>query len=141
VDLVRSIGADHVVDYAVEDFTRGQLRYDFILDNVGNHPLADLRRVLTPSGMLQCNNGTGGGRWFGTMGTVLKTAALSKFNRQQSGPALKFANRKDLVALADLIEAGKVTPVIGGTYPLSQTGDAIAHVGQGHARGTVVINI
>jgi NADPH:quinone reductase-like Zn-dependent oxidoreductase len=141
VDMVRSTGADHVIDYTQEDFTKGTERYDFILDNVANHSLSATRRALNPNGTLQSNNGTSGGRWFGTMGTVIKTAAVSKFKRQQAGPAIKFENRKDLVALKGLIEAGKVTPVIDGTYPLSGTAEAIGHVGEGHARGTVVITV
>jgi len=141
VDMVRFIGADHVIDYTREDFTEGRPRYDFILDNVANHSLSAIRRALTPTGKLQSNNGTSGGRWFGTMGTVIKTAAVSKFVRQQAGPSIKFPNRKDLVALKGLIEAGKVTPIIDGTYPLSGTPQAIRHVGQGHARGTAVITV
>jgi len=141
MDMVRSIGADHVIDYAKEDFTKGGPRYDFILDNVGNHSLSETRRALTPTGKLQSNNGTSGGRWFGTSGTMIKTAAASMFGRQQLGPAIKFQNRADLLALKTLVEAGKVTPVIDRTYPLSQTGEAISHVGEGHARGTVVINM
>ena len=139
VDMVRSIGADHVIDYTQEDFTQGGQRYDFILDNVANHSLSDTRRALNPNGTLQSNNGTAGGRWLGTMGSVIKTAAVSRFNRQQLGPTIKFPNREDLVALKGLIEAGKVTPVIDGTYPLSGTAQAIGHVGDGHAQGTVVI--
>jgi NADPH:quinone reductase-like Zn-dependent oxidoreductase len=141
VEMVRSIGADHVIDYTHEDFTKGGQRYDFILDNVANHSLSDTRRALTATGKLQSNNGTSGGRWFGTMGTVIKTAAGSKVSHQQLGPSIKFQNRKDLVALKELIEAGKVKPVIDGTYPLSETARAIGHVGAGHARGTVVITV
>ncbi|MGA7912907.1 MAG: NAD(P)-dependent alcohol dehydrogenase [Candidatus Dormiibacterota bacterium] len=141
VEMVRSIGADHVIDYTKEDFIQGGRRYDFILDNVGNRSLSDIRRVLTPTGKLLSNNGTAGGRWFGTTGTVIKTAAVSKFNPRQAGPSIKFQNRKDLLVLKELIEGGKVTPVIDGMYPLGRTGAAIGHVGEGHARGTVVISI
>ncbi len=141
VVMVRSIGADHVIDYTQEDFTQGAQRYDFILDNVGNHSLSDTRRALTATGKLQSNNGTSGGRWFGTTGTVIKTAALSKFVRQQAGPSIKFQNREDLLVLKGLIEADKVRPVIDRTYPLSGTPEAIGHVGEGHARGTVVISV
>jgi len=141
MEMVRAIGADHVIDYAKEDFTRGGLRYDFILDNVGNHSLSETRRALTPTGKLQCNNGTSGGQWFGTSGTMIKTAAASMFGHQQLGPAIKFQNRADLLVLKDLIEAGLVTPVIDRTYPLTQTAEAISHVGEGHARGTVVIRM
>jgi NADPH:quinone reductase-like Zn-dependent oxidoreductase len=139
VDMVRSMGADNVIDYTQEDFTQGKERYDFILDNVANHSLSETRRALTPTGMLQSNNGTKGGRWFGTLGTVIKSAVASKFARQQLGPSIKFQNRADLLVLKELIDAGKITPVIDGTYPLSGTPQAIAHVGKGHARGTVVI--
>ena len=141
VEMVRSIGADHVIDYTREDFTRNGHRFDFILDNVANHSLSDTRRVLTPSGKLQSNNGTSGGRWFGTIGTVLKSATVSMFDRRQLGPAIKFANRADLLVLKELIEAGKITPVIDATYALSDTGKALAHVGEGHARGTVAISV
>ena len=141
VEMVRSIGADHVIDYTREDFTRNGHRFDFILDNVANHSLSDTRRVLTPSGKLQSNNGTSGGRWFGTIGTVLKSATVSMFDRRQLGPAIKFANRADLLVLKELIEAGKITPVIDATYALSDTGKALAHVGEGHSRGTVVISV
>jgi NADPH:quinone reductase-like Zn-dependent oxidoreductase len=138
-EMVRSIGADHVIDYTREDFTRSGRRYDFILDNVANHSLSDTKRVLTPTGRLQSNNGTAGGRWFGTIGTVIKTAAVSMFDKRQLGPHIKFVNRKDHEFLKGLIEDGKVRPVIDTTYPLSGTPEAIGHVGEGHARGTVVI--
>ncbi len=141
LEMVRSIGADHVIDYTREDFTKNGQGYDFILDNVANHSLSDTRRALTPTGQLQSNNGTSGGRWFGTIATVIKSAASSKFSRRQLGPAIKFQNHADLVVLQGLIESGKVTPVIDGTYPLSATSQAIGHVGEGHARGTVVITV
>ena len=141
VDMVRSIGADNVIDYTQEDFTQGKERYDFILDNVANHSLSETRRALTSNGMLQSNNGTSGGRWFGTLGTVIKSATASKFARQQLGPSIKFQNQADLLVLKGLIEGGKITPVIDGTYPLSGTPQAIGHVGKGHARGTVVITV
>ena len=141
VEMVRSIGADHVIDYTSEDFTQNGQRYDFILDNVANHSLSDTRRVLTPTGKLQSNNGTSGGRWFGTMGTVLKSAAVSMFDHRQLGPHIKFVNRKDHEVLKGLIEGGKVKPVIDRTYPLGGAPEAIGHVGEGHARGTVVITV
>ncbi|HYL08050.1 MAG TPA: NAD(P)-dependent alcohol dehydrogenase [Candidatus Udaeobacter sp.] len=140
-ELVRALGADRVIDYTHENFTKGADRYDFILDNVGNHSLSALRAVLTPTGKLLTNNGTAGGRWFGTAGTMIKTGVLSMASRRQMAPSIKFQNRPDLLALKELVEAGKVTPVIDGTYPLSETAAAIAHVGEGHARGTVIISI
>ncbi len=138
VDMIRSIGADHVIDYTREDFTRGARRYDFILDNVGNHSLSDTRRALTPNGRLQSN---GEGYKGGGMGSVLKVHVLATFRRQQGRPSIKFQNHDDLVALRELVEAGKITPVIDGAYPLSRTPEAMAHVGEGHARGTVVITM
>ena len=138
VDMVRSLGADHVIDYTREDFTRGDQRYDFILDNVGNRSLSDTRRALNPEGRLQSN---GRGHSGGAMGTIIKALVLSRFVRQQLGPSIKFANRADLVVLKELIEAGKITPVVDGTYPLGETAGAIAHIGEGHVRGTVVITV
>ena len=138
VDMVRSIGADHVIDYTREDFTQGAQRYDFILDNVGNHSLSDTRRALTPSGTLFSN---GGGYSGGNLGTTIKEFTASLFVRQQVRPSVKFQNPKDLVVLKELVETGKVTPVIDGTYPLSGTAQAMSHVGEGHARGTVVITV
>lgn len=142
VDTIRSIGADQIIDYTQEDFTQGGQRYDFILDNVGNHSLSATRRALTPSGKLQSNGGGhADGRWVGSLGSVIKSAVVSLFVRRQGRPSVKFPNRADLVVLKGLIESGKVTPVIDGTYPLSETPEAIGHVGAGHARGTVVITV
>ena len=141
LDTVRTLGADHVIDYTKDDFTLGAQRYDFILDNVGNHSLTRTRRVLADQGTLQSNNGTSGGRWFGTLGTVLKTAIISKFTRRQAPPSIKVTNRHDLLILKDLIEDGRVTPLVDRTYPLSQAADALAHVRAGHARGTVVLTV
>ena len=140
-EMVRSIGADHVIDYTNNDFTRNGRRFDFILDNVASHSLSDTRRVLTSTGRLQSNNGTAGGRWFGTMGTVIKTAAVSMFNKRQLGPHIKFVNRKDHEVLKGLIEDGKIRPVIDATCRLSETAEAIGHIGEGHARGTIVITM
>jgi NADPH:quinone reductase-like Zn-dependent oxidoreductase len=139
VDLVRSIGADHVIDYTRQDFTRGAERYDVILDNVANHSLSACRRVLTPRGTLLPNNGTSGGRWTGTLGRILAAVALSPFLRQRLRPFVIFVGKDDLTALVELIEAGKVTPVIGRTYPLDEAPEAIRYLEQGHARGKVVI--
>jgi NADPH:quinone reductase-like Zn-dependent oxidoreductase len=126
VDLVRSIGADHVIDYTTDDFTEGGPRYDFILDNVGNHSLSRTRRALTPSGRLMPNSGGhSSGRWIGSIGSVVKAAVASMLFRQQASPSVKFQNRTDLLALKELVEAGKVTPVIGGTYALGATPQAM----------------
>ncbi len=133
VDMVRSIGADQVIDYTREDFTRSGQRYDFILDNVGNRSLSECRRVLTPRGAHQPNSDMGG------MGGVFKVLALSLFVRRQGRPFLSLPKNEDLVVLKELIESGKVTPVIDRTYPLSEAPEAIGYVGAGHARGKVVI--
>jgi NADPH:quinone reductase-like Zn-dependent oxidoreductase len=141
VQAVSALGAARVIDYTQDDFTRKDERYDFILDNVGNSSLAATRRALTEHGVLQSNNGTNGGRWFGTMGTVITTAVISKFTRRQARPSIKFSNRADLVALTALIEDGKVRPLIDRAYSLSQAARALAQVRGGHARGTVVLKV
>jgi len=142
VDMVRSIGADHVIDYTQEDFTKSEERYDLILDNVGNHSLSDCRRMLTPGGTLLPNGGGhSSGRWIGSMDSVIKALVLSLFVRQQGRPFVSMPNKEDLVVLKELIEAGRVTPVIDRTYPLSETPEAMGHVGEGHARGKVVITV
>ncbi len=136
--MVRSIGADDVIDYTKDDFTEGSERYDLILDNVGNHSMAQTRRALTPRGTLISN---GGGHADGKLGRTVRAMLVSIFVRQQANPTVKTQNHDDLVALKDLVEAGKVTPVIGGTYPLKETPAAIDLVGAGHARGTIVITV
>ena len=138
VEMVRSIGADHVIDYTKEDFTDGDQRYDFILDNVGNHSLSDTRRALTPSGRLLANGAPVGG-WFGGLKAPIVAFISSLFVRQQGRPFLSMPSTEDLAALKELAEAGKVTPILDKTYPLSQTPDALAHVGKGHAQGKTII--
>ena len=138
VDMVRAIGADHVIDYTKENFTTGVERYDLILDNVGNHSMAQTRRALTPAGTLISN---GGGHEDGKLGRTLRAMVVSMFVRQQAGPTVKTQNHDDLVALKGLVEAGTVTPVIDRTYPLTETREAIGHVAAGHAAGTVVITV
>lgn len=138
VEMVRSIGADHVVDYTKEDFTASAERYDLILDNVGNHSMAQTRRALTPDGTLISN---GGGHADGKLGRTIRAMFASMVVRQQATPTVKTQNRDDLVALKDLVEAGKVTPVIDSTYPLNEAPAAIGHVAAGHARGTVVMSV
>jgi len=135
VDMVRSIGADHVIDYSQEDFTQSGQRYDVILDNVGNRSLSECRRPLTSRGILIPSGGEAG------LGRFFKALVLSMFVRQQGRPFLSLPKNKDLVVLKELIEAGKVTPVIDRTYPLSETPEAIGYVGEGHARGKVVITV
>ena len=138
VEMVRSIGADHVIDYTRDDFTAGAERYDLILDNVGNHSMARTRRALTPKGTLISN---GGGHADGKLGRTLRAMLVSMFVRQQAAPSVKTQNHDDLVALAELVEAGTITPVIDTTYPLARTSEAIDRVATGHARGTVVVSL
>ena len=127
VELVRSIGADHVVDYTREDFTRSDLRYDVILDNAGSHSLGEYRRVLAADGTLIMNSGA-------ALGTMAAGRMLAPFVRQKLRSFLAKLNREDLIVLCKLIEAGKLTSVIDRTYPLSQTPEAIGYVEAGHAR-------
>jgi NADPH:quinone reductase-like Zn-dependent oxidoreductase len=141
VDLVRSIGADHVVDYTREDFTKSGQRYDFILDNVANHSLTDLRRALTPTGTLIPNGGGFDHRWMASGGRLIRAVVLFRFGSQTLGNFLLSQNQADLIVLKELIEGGKVTPVIGRTYPLSESAQAIDLVGRGHARGKVAITV
>jgi NADPH:quinone reductase-like Zn-dependent oxidoreductase len=135
VDMVRSIGADHVIDYTKEDFTKSGQRYALILDNVGNHSFSDLRRGLTPQGIIIPNSGHGG------MGYVFKAFLLSPFMRQHGSMYLASPNNKDLVILKEFIESGKVTPVIDRIYPLSDTPEAFRYLEESHARGKVVITV
>jgi NADPH:quinone reductase-like Zn-dependent oxidoreductase len=133
VELVRSLGADHVVDYTQEDFTRGPRRYDLILDNVGNRPFAACRRVLAPGGVVLPNTGHAG------MGYVLAAFARSVFVRQQARPLMVTPKAEDLETLTAWIESGAVRPVVDRTYELADTAAAVAYVGEGHARGKVVV--
>jgi NADPH:quinone reductase-like Zn-dependent oxidoreductase len=141
VDLVRSIGADHVIDYTHEDFTRQGERYDFILDNAASTPLSSLRRALTPAGMLVPNGGGFGNRWFASGSRLISAMVSFRFVSQRLGRFLVAKKQEDLIVLKDLIEAGKVTPIIGRTYPLNETSQAMDYVATGHARGKVVISV
>jgi NADPH:quinone reductase-like Zn-dependent oxidoreductase len=140
VDLVRSIGADQVIDYTSEDFTAGKQRYDLIVDTVSNHSLAQIRRVLTPKGSF-VPVGAGGGRWLGPGGYMLRALLLSPFVSQTMAPVREKPNAADLQVLKELVEAGHVTPVIDRTYPLDQAADAVRYLEEGHVRGKVVISI
>ena len=142
LDMVRSLGADHVIDYTKEDFTKSDQRYDVILDNVANHSLSEFRRVLKPNGIYVLIGGGGASenRWLGPgLTQAFKAMFLSKFVSQQMGMMLAELNQKDLTFLADLMKSGKVTPVIDKRYKLSELPQAIEYLEQGHARGKVVI--
>ena len=139
VELVRSIGADDVIDYTQEDFTRSEKRYDMILDAVGNHPISACRRVLAPRGTYGATGG-GGGHWLGPATQQLRAALVSPFVSQKMVPVNDKPNEY-LDDLRELIEAGKVTPMIDKTYPLSDAAEAMRHLESGHARGKIVITI
>jgi NADPH:quinone reductase-like Zn-dependent oxidoreductase len=141
VDLVRSLGAEHVIDYTREDFADGQQRYEVILDIGGNASLSRLRRALTPKGTLVIAGGETDGRWLGGTDRQLRALVLSRFVGQKLGTFVSRENHEDLMVLKELIEAGKVTPVIDRTYPLSDVPDAIRCMREGRARGKLVITV
>jgi len=143
VDLVRSLGADHVIDYTKEDFAKGAERYDVILDNVPNHSLSECRRILNPNGkyVLIGGGGPNDSRWIGPFGRIIKTMVLSPFINQQMGMMMADANHDDLTILADMMQSGKMKAVIDRTYKLSEVPAAIAYLEEGHARGKVVITV
>jgi NADPH:quinone reductase-like Zn-dependent oxidoreductase len=145
LDLVRSIGADDVIDYTKDDFTKGDQRYDVIFDNVQNHTFSERRRVLTPNGICVLV-GLGGAGWHADTQThmirAFTTPLMSKFTSQKFRFFIAQLNHQDLALLADLMQTGKVTPVIDKTYnSLDQVRDALEYLEQGHARGKVVISV
>jgi NADPH:quinone reductase-like Zn-dependent oxidoreductase len=141
MDMVRSIGADHLIDYTRADFADGEQRYDVILDIGGNRSLSHLRRALTREGTLVLVGGEEGGRWLGGMDRQLRMLLLSPFVGQKLRSFVSKENHEDLIVLKELIEAGKVTPVIDRTYPLTEVPKAIRYMEQGKARGKVVITV
>ncbi|MGK0302267.1 MAG: NADPH:quinone reductase-like Zn-dependent oxidoreductase [Planctomycetota bacterium] len=141
VDMVRSIGADHIIDYRREDFSRMGQRYDVILDIAGNRSLRDLRRALLPKGTLVITGGEEGDRWIGGTDRMLRAIALSPFVGQKLRGFVASEGREHLDVLTGLIEAGKITPVIDRTYTLSETPDAMRHMLEGHPRGKIVITV
>jgi NADPH:quinone reductase-like Zn-dependent oxidoreductase len=141
VDMVRSIGADHVIDYTHDDFAEGEQRYDVILDIGGNSPLSRLRRALTPKGTLVIAGGEKDGRWLGGSDRQVRALLLSPFVGQKLGTFVCRENHEDMLVLKDLIEAGKVSPAIDRSYPLSEVPEAIRYMRKGLARGKVVITV
>jgi NADPH:quinone reductase-like Zn-dependent oxidoreductase len=139
--MVRSIGADHVIDYTREDFTQGPLRYDLIIDNVGTHSLSEYRRVLNRHGTLVMVGGPNEGRWIGALSGSIKAMLLGPFVSQKFVFMLAKLNQSDLGVLRDLMQAGKLTPVIDRRYKLSETAEAIRYLEKGHARGKVIITL
>jgi NADPH:quinone reductase-like Zn-dependent oxidoreductase len=141
VDLVRSIGADHVIDYTQDDFTRSAERYDLIFDCAGNRPLSESRRVMTPKGTFVPVGVRFGGRWFGPLPYLLKLLVSSRFVSQTVVFFVASINMDDLIALKELIEANKMTPVIDRCHTLSEAPEAIRYLKEGHTRGKVVITV
>lgn len=135
VEMVLSIGADHVIDYTKEDFTQGGPRYDVIMDNVASHSLSETRRALTPDGIHIPSSGHAG------MGWIIAASLTAPFVRRQGKPFVASTNSADLAALADLVDAGKVTPVIDEVYPFERTPEAFGYIDGGHVRGKVVIAV
>jgi NADPH:quinone reductase-like Zn-dependent oxidoreductase len=141
LDLVRSLGADHVIDYTHDDFAEAEQRYDVILDIGGNSSLSRLRRALTPKGTLVIAGGETDGRWLGGVDRQLRAMMLSPFVGQKLGTFVASVNAEDLIVLKELIEAGKVTPAIDRTFSLSEAPKAIRYLEEGHARGKVALTV
>jgi NADPH:quinone reductase-like Zn-dependent oxidoreductase len=141
VDLVRSIGADHVIDYTREDFTQGAQHYDLIVDNVGTHSLLEYKRVLNPKGIVLMIGSTTPGNWFGWLAAPIEGLMLSPFVSQKFGMFLAELNKDDLATLGTLMQSGKVTPVIDKRYKLNETPEALRYLEEGHARGKVVLTV
>jgi NADPH:quinone reductase-like Zn-dependent oxidoreductase len=141
VELVRSIGADRVVDYTREDFTRTGLQYDLMVDMAGSRSLTEIRRILTPKGELVGVGGPDKGRWIEPLAGLAKMLVVNLLVRQRMVPMLAHQSRDDLAVVRELLESGKVHPVIDRTYPLSEVPEAIRYLETGHARGKVVITM
>lgn len=143
VELVRSLGADHVIDYTAEDFTQSDERYDVIMDNVVNRPILDIRRVLAPHGKYLVIGGGGpeANPWIGALKAPIKAWFISLFVDQDLAFFLSHASSADVVAVAGLIEAGTIVPVVDREYPLEQIEDAMRYLETGRARGKVVVTM
>jgi NADPH:quinone reductase-like Zn-dependent oxidoreductase len=141
MDMVRAIGADHIVDYTREDFTDGKHRYDVVLDIGGNRRLSQLRRALTATGRLVIVGGETDGKWLGGFDRQIRAQLLSLIVSQDLGMLTSSENSADLVALRELIESGRVTAVVDKTYPLGEVAAAIRYVNDGHARGKVAVSV
>jgi NADPH:quinone reductase-like Zn-dependent oxidoreductase len=141
VELVRSLGADHVIDYRKQDFTRGDTRYDVIFDNVGNHPLLAYRRVMQPNGIYVMVGGPKTNKWIGPLGNAARAVMLRPFVSQQYVVHLSNNDEKDMAFLVDLMQSGKVTPVIDRRYAFDEIQDAMRYLGAGHARAKVVVTL
>ena len=141
IDMVSRIGADHVIDYTEQDFTRGDQKYDVILDNVGNRSAADLKRALKPGGKHLPNSGRSEGKWFGPFGRMVKATALSLFVGTQGRPFFAPVTKERLLDMRRFVEEGKVQPVIERTYTLAEAPQAMTDVGDGHVAGKALITV
>ncbi|HEY6629372.1 MAG TPA: NAD(P)-dependent alcohol dehydrogenase [Acidimicrobiia bacterium] len=141
LELVRSLGADHVIDYTLEDFAEGSIRYDVIIDNAGNRSLTRVRSSLTRKGILVIVGGEEGGQWVGPANRLLPAILLSPFVTQELKVLMATEGKEDLEVLAEMIETGKVRPIVGRTYPLIEAPEAVRYVGEGHALGKVVVTV
>ena len=141
VEMVRSLGADHVIDYTQEDFTQSGRNYDLIFQLAGTRSPSECRRALSPEGTLVLSSGESDGRWIGPVGRIIRAALLSPFVKQKLTSFTVKPNKEDLLFLKQLIESGKLTPLIDRTYPLSEVPEAIRYLEEGHARGKVVISM
>jgi NADPH:quinone reductase-like Zn-dependent oxidoreductase len=141
VDMVRSLGADHIIDYTKEDFTRSGQKYDLIFQLAGTRSPSECRRALTPKGTLVQISGDSDGRWIGPVDRIIKALVLSPFVSQKMASFTVKPNKADLQFLKQLIEAGRLTPVIDRTYSLSETPEAIRYLENGHTRGKVIITV
>ena len=141
LELVRSIGAAHVIDYTTADFTGGRTRYDVIFDNVSSLPLSRLRKALTPKGTLVVNGGGSPGHVFGPVAGIVRAVVTNAFVSQRLRPLPSRQNRAELLAVTGLIEDGKLTPVVDQTYLLADTAEGLRHLEQGHARGKAVVTV
>jgi NADPH:quinone reductase-like Zn-dependent oxidoreductase len=141
VEMVRTLGADHVIDYTKEDFAQSGRRYDLIFQLAGTRSPSECRRALTPKGTLVLSSGESDGRWIGPIGRIIKALVLSPFVSQKMVSFTVKPNKEDLLFLRQLIEGGKLAPVIDRTYPLAEVPEAIRYLEEGHARGKVVISV
>lgn len=141
VDLVRSLGADHVIDYTKEDFTRSGRRYDLMLDNAGSRPWSAIKRVLNPQATLVIVGAPKGSRFIGPLGHIVKVGLAALPSRQKAVFFIAKTNKADMMVLRELLEAGKITPIIDRNYELSEIADAFWYLGEGHAQGKIVLTM
>jgi len=141
VEAVRTLGADHVVDYRQQDFTRTAERYNVILDVAGTRSIADRRRVLDPGGTLMVVGGPMTNRWVGPLFPLLRVLAVSRFTKGRMTGMLAKSSKEDFELLAEMLGSGHIVPVVERTYPLAEVPDALRHLGEGHARGKIVITV